>query len=503
VTKLISFEELKLIRSRFPQKKIVHCHGVFDLFHVGHLAHLESAKKWGDLLVVTLTKDQYVNKGPGRPKYSHEQRAKMLASMEIVDFVCINLTPTAIEPIEALKPDFYVKGPDYKDANKDLTGGISKEAATVEKNGGKLVVTEDETMSSTSLLNEFFSLRDEEEKIALKKIKSEHSLSSIEPFINKFSDLKVLVIGEPIVDTYVFCKPDGISSKSPTVSANFMYQEDYAGGSLAIANHLNALGCQTSLLIQSGNESYFQKILESEMHPEIEIHAEFYEGIPTPRKTRFLAPFRSQRMFELTELKSDLWKIHQPDSFISKMISLANKHDVVIIADFGHGLFEDEVLKSLSKINSFKGLNVQTNSSNFGFNVFKKHQHFDYLSIDERELRIGQNDRYQTPEKVLEDALNTGLKPPLSITLGTKGALYLDQELHSMTCPTFFKNVVDTTGAGDAYFAITTLLSYLRAPTSVVPFVGNCYAGLKTQIMGNKKAVSKVDLHRTIQSLLN
>src|SRR5437868_6691263 len=94
---------------RTQGKKIVQCHGVFDLLHIGHIKHLEAARKYGDLLVVTLTPDRFVNKGPHRPAFPERLRAEALASLACVDFVAINEWPTAVETIQRLRPDFFVK----------------------------------------------------------------------------------------------------------------------------------------------------------------------------------------------------------------------------------------------------------------------------------------------------------------------------------------------------------------------------------------------------------
>src|SRR5437016_3615877 len=116
-------------------KRIVHCHGVFDLLHVGHIKHLEEARNMGDLLVVTLTPDRFVNKGPHRPAFPETLRVEAIAGLEAVDFVAINKWPTAVEAIRLIAPSVYVKGPDYKDAAKDITGGISHEEEAVRSCG--------------------------------------------------------------------------------------------------------------------------------------------------------------------------------------------------------------------------------------------------------------------------------------------------------------------------------------------------------------------------------
>ena len=138
-------------------RKIVHCHGVFDLLHVGHLRHLKAARELGDVLVVTLTPDPFVNKGPGRPAFTAALRAEALAMLECVDLVAINRWPTAVEVIQLLKPHYYVKGSEYREAVNDVTGGIVREQEAVECVGGQLAFTDDLTFSSSKLINRYFA----------------------------------------------------------------------------------------------------------------------------------------------------------------------------------------------------------------------------------------------------------------------------------------------------------------------------------------------------------
>ena len=124
-------------------KKVVLCHGVFDLLHMGHVKHLQAARREGDFLIVTITADEFVNKGPGRPAFSQQLRAEMLASIECIDLVCINHAPTAEIVLNAVKPDVYAKGSDYKSSADDITGNILTEKQIVEKHSGKLIYTDD------------------------------------------------------------------------------------------------------------------------------------------------------------------------------------------------------------------------------------------------------------------------------------------------------------------------------------------------------------------------
>ena len=100
-------------------KKIVLCHGVFDLVHLGHLKHFKKAKSFGDFLIVSITKDEFIKKGPGRPIFNHSDRLEYLKEIKIIDDVYLSNGNSAIDVIKTIKPDIYVKGEEYSKINKD------------------------------------------------------------------------------------------------------------------------------------------------------------------------------------------------------------------------------------------------------------------------------------------------------------------------------------------------------------------------------------------------
>ena len=154
--KSISILDLKKIKknSKSNKQKIVLCHGVFDLIHIGHIKHFSSAKKFGDILVVSITSDEYVNKGPGRPIFSQTLRAEFLQNISCIDYVVINNKPTAINIINQLKPDVYCKGSDYSINKNDITGEIRNEIKALSNHSGIIKYTNDITNSSSKLINE-------------------------------------------------------------------------------------------------------------------------------------------------------------------------------------------------------------------------------------------------------------------------------------------------------------------------------------------------------------
>ena len=165
--KILTIENLAKIINKKKQKgkKIALCHGVFDLLHVGHIKHFKEAKNLGDILVVTITPDVHVNKGPGRPVFNERLRLEAVAALEAVDYVGLNNTSTAINIIKKIKPNIYCKGPDYKNYKDDISGEIRNEVKAVKKIGGKIVHTTSKTFSSSKLINTYDNFNSSEQKI--------------------------------------------------------------------------------------------------------------------------------------------------------------------------------------------------------------------------------------------------------------------------------------------------------------------------------------------------
>ncbi|QQR81163.1 MAG: hypothetical protein IPJ69_03210 [Deltaproteobacteria bacterium] len=496
--KIYSFKNISSIRKAHPKKKICLSFGTFDQIDFSTFNHLQTARKQCDLLVLlvaeTTTSQHYQKLSPQQI----EKKAQMLSELGFVDAVVIYPFEDAVKAIQALKPQILVRHSSYRSPQSDFRGYLKAEEEALREFHGKIVYTEDpfQESSNNNILN-WHSTQIQ----AIKRGKQELRHYSLESFFEKMAKTRVLIVGEPIVDTYVFCETEGISSKSPSISARYRSEENYPGGSLAIARHLSALGCQVTLFIPYGGESYFKQLLHNTVSPSINIETYLVPNTATPRKTRYLVSLKSQRIFELTQLEDNLWKHHSPEGFIKKMESLNEQHDLVLLSDFGHGLFEGPVLKAANKMRNFKGINVQTNSSNFGFNPFTKHHKYNYLSLDERECRMASHDRLTPICDLAEQTVQKLVKTSCAVTLGQAGSAYFDSQKTKYFCPGFFKEVIDTVGAGDAYFALTTLLHYHKARPFLIPYLGNCFAGLKTRILGNKEAVSQESLSKFISYL--
>lgn len=141
-----------IARFKSQNKKVGLCHGGFDLLHAGHIRHLESAKKLCDVLFISVTSDKFVAliKGANRPIYTDKLRAYMAASIRFVDYALISDFKTAIGIIKLLKPDYYIKGPDYINSKM---AAITAEREAVDSVGGEIIYTNDPKLSTTEIID--------------------------------------------------------------------------------------------------------------------------------------------------------------------------------------------------------------------------------------------------------------------------------------------------------------------------------------------------------------
>ncbi len=232
-------------------RKIVLCHGVFDLLHIGHIRYLRQSKQRGDILAVTITADQFVDKGPGRPVFTERLRAEFLASLDFVDYVAVNKWPTAENTLRFLQPHFYAKGAEFKNLD-DQTGKIALEAQAAKEAGVELIFIEDIVFSSSSLINQNLSVYSEELTQYLNIVRQKYTLDDVLAGIDLMKNLKVLVVGDAIVDEYVYCSPLGLSSKDPTLVLHRLSSELFPGGAVAVARHLAGLAGQADIFTLLG-----------------------------------------------------------------------------------------------------------------------------------------------------------------------------------------------------------------------------------------------------------
>ncbi len=491
-------------RARRAGETIVLCHGVFDLLHIGHIRHLEAARRQGSLLIVTVTDDANVNKGPDRPVFEQGLRAEMIAALGFVDWVGVNDAATAIGVLERIQPDFYVKGPDYKDAALDVTGNIQLERRAVEAHGGQMIFTNDIAFSSSSLINQHLSLHEPELRDYLARLRADGGLARLTGLIDSVQDMKVLLVGDAIIDEYQYVSPIGKSAKENMIATLAQDKEIFAGGVFAAANHVAGFCRQVDIVTSLGDAGPDDDIIRRSLRANVELHVVRRPDTPTTRKSRFIdTGYGIRKLFELYTM-DDRPLAEDRESALNELIAdrIADC-DLVIVTDFGHGLLNPQTRQLLMDKAPFLAVNTQSNAANHGFNLITKYAKADYICIDGTEARLAVQDKFADLPDIAERHLPRLVDcAKIVVTHAKQGCYAYDDSAAALNIPALTKTVVDTVGAGDAFFAVSAPFVAAGASIGDAGFLGNVAGAVQVGIVGHRNSVEKVPFVKFLSSLL-
>ena len=502
--KILSIQDLSDHLDKIREdKKIVLCHGVFDLLHIGHIKYFENAKMAGDILIVTVTPDRYVNKGPNRPAFPEQLRCEAIAALAVVDYVALNEWPTAVETIQILKPDIYAKGSEYKKSENDLTGMIVEEERALQQNGGSMLFTDDIVFSSSALLNQFSADFPEETKTFFQTISKLHGESKIFSYIDNAQSLKVLVIGEAILDEYNYCDMIGVAAKDPAIVVRYLSQERFAGGILAVANNLANFCDHVDLIAMLGKFESEEAFIKEHLHGNINPVFFYKENSPTIVKQRYVAEGADiQKLFEVHRINQSDLSASEQSLLQDQILSRINEYDLVLVVDFGHGFISQDTAQLISGNAKFLAVNTQANSGNRGFNVISKYPSADFICLNNLEIRLEERHNPGTVSDMVKSVAKKLSCPLTIVTQGKEGCICYRLDDKIFIVPAFAKKVVDRIGSGDALIAIASLCAVQHAPTIITGFIGNAAASVAVSTVGHRNSIEKVPFKKYLSMLL-
>jgi bifunctional ADP-heptose synthase (sugar kinase/adenylyltransferase) len=269
---------------------------------------------------------------------------------------------------------------------------------------------------------------------------------------------RVLFAGESIRDIYEYVSPLG-RPKELTLSIQSLRREVFRGGIEATANHAR------------------------DFCPSVEVWSD-----RMITKLRYVEEKYLQKLLTVylgTETNAD----PKPD---------VTSYDTVCVVDYGHGMMQQQYSIDMECDAPYLAVNVQTNSGNYGFNLATKYDKCDYLVVDELEARLAtQNQHGPIQESILQ---LSSIAPKVIVTLGKNGAMGYSQKDGIVTSPALSHSIVDTMGAGDAFFGVTAPMSKYGRIADLL-LIGNAAGALKAETLGHKKSVTKKDLIQRIQTL--
>lgn len=500
--KIRDIEEIAEILKERGDRKVVYCHGVFDLLHIGHLRHFKQARTQGDILVVSLTPDKWVDKGPHRPAFPEQLRAEALASLAYVDWVFVNKWPTAEESIRALRPDVFAKGAEFEGIDTDRTGKMGLEVKAVEDAGARMFFTKDLVFSSSNLINRHLSRFPEEVREYLDLLRSRHSLEGMQQALDAMSKLKVLLVGDTILDEYQYCEPIGKSSKDPVLAVRHQSTDLFAGGILAIANHMAQFAGQVDLVTVLGERDSQESFVRTSLAPSVTPTFFMQQDAPTLVKRRYLDGYSLSKMFEVYVMDDAGLDPERDNALQEHLRGVMDDYDLVLAGDFGHGAISAATAKMLSEHAPFLAVMTQANAGNRGFHTFTRYPRADYVCIAEHEMRLEVRQANGDIVSHIPDMARTMDAGLFTVTRGSKGCSVFDAEKGLVEVPAFAPKVVDRVGAGDAFLSLTSLAAAMRLPAELVGFFGNVIGALAVGVIGNKKCIDKGSVDKLITSMM-
>ena len=498
--KMKSIAELAsvLVSLRADGERIIHCHGVFDLLHIGHFRYLQKAANLGDVLVVTVTPDLHVNKGHSRPAFSEHLRAEALSALDCVDYVAVNEWQTAETTIRLLKPDVYAKGAEYRERR---TPEIVLENAAADAVGTEVAYIEDITASSSHLINKYLSPFPKAVDQYLIEFSQTHTSAELLHHINEACSLKTLVVGEAIVEEYHYCQPLGQCTKTPIVAMQYLSQERFAGGSLAVANHLagfcGCVGLLSMLGTEHAEEAWIRKQLKDNVSPTF-VHK---SGSPTIVKRRYREMDYFRPTFEVYRIDDTPIDGKDNERLCALLQETLPLYDMVIVMDCGHGMLTPEAIRVICDNARFLAVNTQANAGNRGSNTISKYPRVDYVFLHEHELQLECRRNGELRPMLKEVARRLDAMQAV-VTRGKHGYLGYSCREGFYESLALVTRVTDPTGADASSLAITSLCAAQGAPLEILSFLGNVASAEAVATMGIRDTLERQSFCRNVESLL-
>lgn len=501
--KIKTVEQLcAIIGPRPRKKKVIMCHGTFDVVHPGHVRHLLYAKTKGDILVASLTSDEHIKKANFRPYVPEDLRAINLAALEVVDFVIIDHQPTPLENLRIIQPDYFAKGYEYSSSGIDPR--TQEEMQVLETYGGEVIFTPGDIVYSSSALIELAPPKIATEKLMALMAAEGIGFSDLNGALDKYKGIKVHVVGDTIVDSYTYCNMIGGMTKTPTMSVLFQKKVDYAGGAAIVAKHLKAAGADVTFSTVLGNDALKDFVLNDLEKAGVNVHVIIDETRPTTNKNAIVAEgYRLLKVDTLDNRSISGKNVEQ----LKKQIS-QNKADAVVFSDFRHGIFNRNTIPELVSAIPADVYRVADSQVASRWGNILEFEGFDLITPNEREARFALGDQDSVVRPLARELHGRSKCKTLILKMGERGIItYRSRPLEDyrafFAIDSFVEQVVDAVGAGDALLAYATLAMIATRNEAIASILGCMAAGVECEHDGNwpvtpeavRKKIHRVETH--------
>ncbi len=461
------------------------CYGHFNLIHPGHLRYLQHAKTLADKLVVVIVSDKELNNNRNNQHFLENERAESIANLQIVDYVIILNDLTLDKLVDIIKPKVLVFGKEFEQKQpKQISlaiGAVSKQ--------GEVVFHAGETHYSTAnLLHGTISDIESRSRGQLNAICKKYNitLNNLQNRLNSFSDSKLIVIGDTIVDNYVACDALGMSAEAPVLVVKELENREFIGGAAIVASHVAALGANCHYISVVGKDDRSKIISKSLIEQGISIDLVVDTSRPTTYKTRYMV--ENQKLFRVSRIKDHKISEKIEQDIIDKLTILAPGIDGILVSDFVYGVITQKILDVISDLSKKFDIKLYGDlqcSSQVG--KVSKFSKFDLITPTEKESRVALDDNESGIEWIANTLLENTKSKNMLMKLGSDGfiAYSSDRFMQRQNFPALTINPVDVTGAGDSLFAAMSVSLSSGASLIEASVIGTCMASLAVTKVGN------------------
>ena len=499
--KIVNSKQLIKLTGKFPRtKKILMCHGVFDLVHPGHIRHLQYCKKHCDYLVVSITTDKHVLKSDFRPYVPEKLRALNLAAIELIDFVLIDKESKPLKNLKFIKPDIYGKGYEYVDGK--INPKTQEEIDVIKSYGGEFMYTPGDYVQSSSYIIE--NNKPDLKLVKLKTLMENEKITfkNLYECLKNIKNEKVFVLGDTIVDSYVETEFIGSNAKTPTFSVRYINKDDYVGGAGVVAKHLSAAGANVTFCSILGEDKLSNFVKKDLKKNKIKVIFFSEKNRPTTNKQVYIAQnYRLLKVDTLdnTPINEDLI------NNISKEIKKIRKGSIVF-SDFRHGIFNKSSIKKLISSINKNILKVGDSQIASRWGNILDFKNFDLITPNEKEARFALGDQDSAIRPLASKLYEKANCKSLILTLGSRGILTIRKERYKNDARAFFSvdsfadNVLDPVGCGDSLLAYSTLAYKVTKNDVISSIIGIIASSIEAGINGNLP-IKNTDIEKKLKQI--
>jgi rfaE bifunctional protein kinase chain/domain len=477
-------EIAKLLGDRPRSKKVIMCHGTFDVVHPGHIRHLLYAKTKAPILVASLTSDEHIKKGNMRPYVPEDLRATNLAALEMVDYVVVDRDPTPIENLKIIKPDYFAKGYEYTAGS--VHPKTQEEIDVMNSFGGEMLFTPGDIVYSSSALLELAPPTIAVEKLMVLMNAEKVTFDKLRNAVDSLCGVSIHVVGDTIVDSYTYCSMAGGMTKTPTMSVRLEEKFDYVGGAGVVAKHLCAAGAQVTFSTVLGNDSFKDFVLNDLQSEGITCLPIIDETRPTVNKNAIIV--QGYRMLKVDTLDNRSISEKILDKLKEQISSTPTQ--AVAFCDFRHGIFNRETVPNLISAIPAGVYRVADSQVASRWGNIVEFQNFDLITPNEREARFALGDQDSVIRPLAKELHKQANCKILILKCGERGLMTYRSHIREdyrafFVVESFADKVVDAVGAGDALLSYATLAMVATGNDVIASILGSIAAGIECEHDGN------------------